>query len=497
MIDEGFRQAMAAGQAAHAAGDLDRAVTHFTQAVRLSPGHPVAIFNLGITLEDQGKTDAALSILAEAARLRPDHAPTLFRLGSLLAVSGQPEQALPLLARLLAVRPDFPDAAFRCANVLMALDRPEEAESAYRLALSLEPGQGTIINNLAGACRRQGRPQDAARLYRRAVRCDPDNAGYHKNLGACLIQMGHWPEGWRHYDWRCRQAVWRWRRDVPGVPRWDGAPLAGKRILVHFEQGLGDTLQFIRYMAVLKEMGAWTLFECQPTLRDILRRVPGIDELICHGDPLPPADVHAPLMSLPGLCGSTPATVPGASVPYLHPPPDRVAAWASRIGNEGLRIGLNWQAAGADRSIPLSAFAPLATLPGVRLFSLQQDVGLDQLDTWPGPVGITRFLDAERDRGHGSFVDSASIIANLDLVVSCDSAMIHVAGAMGKPAFLALPPLGDWRWLNDPRRTVWYECVSMFRADRSGGWSAMMGGMAQAIMKGFVQKISVDHRQNS
>lgn len=489
MSMDGFRQAMEAGQAAHAAGDLQQAITHFVQAVRLSPGHPVALFNLGITLEDAGQASTALPVQEEAVRLRPDHPPSLFRLGSLLAALGQPERALALLMRLLAIAPEFPDAAFRCGNVLMALDRPVEAERAFRRAALLEPGQGTVINNLAGALRRQGRGDDAARWYRRAVACEPGSPEYHKNLGACLIQHGQWQEGWPHYDWRSRQSVWRWRREVPGVPQWDGGPLEGKRILVHFEQGLGDTLQFIRYMAVLKKRGGRTLFECQPTLRDILRGVAGIDELICHGDPLPDADFHAPLMSLPGLCGSMPDTVPGASVPYLHPPRDRVVAWAPRIGNEGIRVGINWHAAGADRSIPLAAFTPLASVPGIRLFNLQQDAGLEQLATWTGQVPITYFDDSERQRAYGSFVDSAAIIANLDLVVSCDSAMLHVAGAMGKPVFLALPFLGDWRWMNDPERTVWYDCVRMFRADLRGGWQAVMERIALTIMDESIHKI--------
>lgn len=489
MSGDGFRQAMQAGQAAHAAGDLHRAITHFVEAVRLSPAHPVALFNLGITLEDAGHAGAALPIQEEAHRLRPDHPPGLFRLGSLLMVLGQPERALSFLTRLLAIKPDFPDAAFRCGNVLMVLDRPAEAEHVYRHALILEPGEGCIANNLAGALRRQGRLSDAAAWYRRAVRCEPNSPEYNKNLGACLIQQGQWQEGWPHYDWRSRQAVWRWRRELPGVPRWDGSPLTGKRILVHYEQGLGDTLQFIRYMAVLKAMGARTLFECQPTLRDILRGVEGIDQLICCGDPLPEADVHAPLMSLPGLCGSTPAIVPGASVPYLHPPRDRVAAWASRIGNHGTRVGINWQAAAADRSIPLAAFAPLASVQGVRLFSLQQDVGLEQLKDWTGHVQITCFDDSDRQRAYGGFVDSAAIIANLDLIVSCDSAMLHVAGAMGKPTFLALPFVGDWRWMNDPERTVWYECVRVFRADSPGAWHAVIERVAQAIKHETIHKM--------
>lgn len=482
MVDDDFHREIESGVQAHAAGRPDLAAAHFAQAVKLLPDHPVALFNLGIALEDAGRADAALPVLEEAWRLRPDHAHTLFRLGSLLAVRGRHEAAAALLGRLLVQQPDYPDVAFRLGNVLMALGRHAAAERAYGLAVILDPASGSVANNLGGALRRQGRAADAARWYDRAVRLAPSVPEFHMNLGACLIMLGAWREGWPHFDWRDRQAVWLWRREVPGVPRWDGSPLAGRTILVHFEQGLGDTLMFVRYLSVLKRQGARTLFECQPTMRDILRSVPDIDQLVCHGDPLPPADWHAPLMSLPGLCGDGPETVPGAGGAYLHPPADRVAAWGRRIGTQGFRIGINWQAAGDDRSMPLAAFAPLAAVPGVRLFNLQQVVGLDQLDRLAGTFGITRFPDAEQERTHGSFVDSAAIIANLDLVVSCDSAMIHVAGAMGRPAFLVLPRVADWRWLTHPDRTVWYDCVRMFRTEQDGDWDGVMARVTGAVI---------------
>lgn len=494
MVDDDFRLEIESGVQAHAGGRPDLAAAHFAQAVKIDPTHPVALFNLGIALEDAGRGDAALPVLEEALRRRPDHAHTLFRLGSLLAVQGRAEAASVLLARLLARQPDYPDAAFRLGNALMALGRHAAAERAYRLALLLDPGAGSITNNLGGALRRQGRAAEAARLYERAVRLEPFSAEYHKNLGNCRISLGAWREGWPHYDWRHRQAAWGWRRDIPGVPRWDGSPLAGRTILVHFEQGLGDTLQFIRYMSVLKRQGARTVFECQPTMRNILHCVPDIDQLVCHGEPLPPADCHAPLMSLPGLCGSTPQTVPGADAPYLHPPADRVATWGRRIGTKGFKVGINWRAAGDERSIPLAAFAPLAAVPGIRLFNLQQDVGLDQLTALASPFGITCFPDAEQERAHGSFVDSAAIIANLDLVVSCDSAMVHVAGAMGRPVFLALPWLGDWRWLTHPDRTVWYDCVRMFRCGQEGGWDGVMARIAQATIDRVNLKVTGQQR---
>ncbi|MFV3077648.1 tetratricopeptide repeat protein [Niveispirillum fermenti] len=480
-MSDDFRLQVEAGIAAHAAGRPGEAAGHFAAAVRLMPDHPVALFNLGIALEDSGQGAAALPVLSAAHRLRPDHPHILFRLGSLLAAQGRPEPALVLLARLLRQQPDFPDAAFRLGNALMALDRPAEAERAYRLAVALKPDMASVANNLGGAIGRQNRPEAAAIWYRRAIRLAPTVPEYHKNLGACLISQGRLQEGWPHYDWRDRQAVWGWKRHFPGLPRWDGSPLAGKTILVHFEQGLGDTLQFIRYMSVLKRMGARTLFECQPVMRDILGCVPDIDQLVCHGDPLPPADCFAPLMSLPGLCGTGADTIPGGDRPYLHPPADLVATWAERIGQEGFRVGINWHANGPDRSIPLAAFARIAAIPGIRLFSLQQRAGLDQLAPLAGPLGIICLADAEQDDGFNSFVDSAAIIANLDLVISCDSAMVHVAGAMGRPTFLALPWLADWRWLRHPDRTPWYDCVRMFRAPSPGDWAAVTSRMAQAI----------------
>jgi tetratricopeptide (TPR) repeat protein len=480
MADD-FRLHVEAGIAAHAAGRPGEAAGHFAAAVRLMPDHPVALFNLGIALEDDGQGPAALPVLAAAHRLRPDHPHTLFRLGSLAAAQGQPEPALALLTRLVRQQPDYPDAAFRLGNMLMALDRPAEAERAYRLAVVQWPDMASAANNLGGAIGRQKRPEEAAHWYRRAIRLAPTVAEYHKNLGTCLMGQGRLQEGWPHYDWRDRQAIWGWKRDFPGLPRWDGSSLAGKTILVHFEQGLGDTLQFIRYMSVLKRMGARTLFECQPVMRDILGCVPDIDQLICHGDPLPPADCFAPLMSLPGLCGTEADSIPGGDQPYLCPPADLVAAWGKRIGVQGFRIGINWHANGSDRSIPLAAFAPIAAIPGVRLFSLQQRVGLDPLATLAGPMGITCFADAENGNGFNSFMDSAAIIANLDLVISCDSAMVHLAGAMGHPTFLALPWLADWRWLRDAERTPWYECMRMFRAPCPGAWQFGICQMVEVI----------------
>jgi Flp pilus assembly protein TadD len=472
------------GLAHYQAGRLGDATAEFRAAVAVQPGRPVAVYNLGIALADLGEREAAAKMLSEALRLRPDHPQTLFRLGGLLLGLDQAAAAVSMFRRLMRLQPGFPDAAFMLGNALMALDAPEQAQSAYRLAHALDPGRASIANNLGGSVMACVRPAEAVPHYRRAIQLDPDVPEYHKNLGTCLLTLGDFAEGWPAYEWRHRQANWRWKRSFPGVPAWDGGPLVGKTILVHFEQGLGDTVQFIRYLPLLQRMGARTIFECQPQLRDVLTGMRGVDILVCHGDPLPPFDVHVPLMSLPLHCRTTVATIPADrydGLPCLLPSPARVAFWRERIPASGFKVGINWQAAGANRSIPLEHFAPLAALPGVQLFSLQQRAGLEQLDRLGRTLGIVSWPDAERDTGFSSFVDSAAIIASLDLVISCDSAMIHLAGALGKSAFLLLPWLGDWRWMQNRESTPWYESVRLFRMQSRNDWAGVMRRVADEI----------------
>ncbi|AWJ91849.1 hypothetical protein Sp245p_18760 (plasmid) [Azospirillum baldaniorum] len=481
---EAFDRCFGAGLCHVDAGSLEAAACSFRTAAAIRPEHPVAWFVLGLVLRGLGLRDGAAVALWAAHRLRPDDADTLFHWASLLIECRRTGEAVAPLLRLVALRPGYPDAAFSLGNALMAVDEPERAEAAYQLAVLLEPGAAAANNNRGAAFLSQGRPEDAAVSYRRAVRLEPGSAEHHKNLGVSLLTVGNFLEGTAEYEWRTRQAVWQWNRDRPGTPLWDGGPLAGRTILVHFEQGLGDTVQFIRYMAVLKAMGARTIFECQPPLKRLLAGVPGIDALVARGEPLPEADCLLPLMSLPHRCRTTVATIPGG-VPYLRAEPERAAFWRRRIAEAGrpgeFRVGIQWRAAGADRSIPLERFARLSHLSGVRLYSLQKADGPGQWERPDDRLEIVSLPDRDGKGEDEGFVDTAAIIEGMDLIVACDSVVGHIAGAMGRPVFLALPWLGDWRWMRLPDHTPWYPQTRLFRMTRRNDWDGVMARIAAEI----------------
>lgn len=481
---EAFGRCFGSGLRHVEAESLEAAARSFQTAVAIRPEHPVAWYVLGLVRRGLGRRDGAAAALRAALRLRPDDADTLFQWASLLIERHRPGEAVAPLRRLVALRPGYPDAAFHLGNALMAADEPERAETAYRLAALLEPGSAAANNNLGAALLSQGRPEEATVSYRRAVRLEPGSAEHHKNLGVSLLTTGNFVEGTAEYEWRGRQAVWRWNRDCPGTPPWDGGPLDGKTILVHFEQGLGDTVQFIRYMAVLKAMGARTVFECQPPLKRLLAGVPGIDSLVARGEPLPEADCLLPLMSLPHRCRTTVATIPGG-VPYLRADPERAAFWRRRIAEAGrpgdVRVGIQWRAAGAERSIPLEGFARLSHLSGVRLYSLQKAEAPGEWERPDDRLGIVSLPDRDGKGEEEGFVDTAAIIEAMDLIVACDSVVGHIAGAMGRPVLLALPWLGDWRWMRHPDRTPWYPQTRLFRMTRRNDWDGVMTRIADEV----------------
>ncbi|HYE52837.1 MAG TPA: tetratricopeptide repeat-containing glycosyltransferase family protein [Azospirillaceae bacterium] len=461
------------GAAAFAAGRYDEAARRFQAAAEAQPDHPAVLFNLGLALRGLGRRADAAAAWQHALALRPGHPQTLSQLASLLAEAGRADAAEALYGRLAALDPGFPGAALGLGNARMAQARPEAAEAAFRLAVAADPAAHAAVNNLGAALMAQGRAEEAVALYRRAARLAPAAPEYHKNLGTALLSLGRLEEGFREYEWRRRQAVWRWNRDCGGKPAWDGGPPAGRTILVHYEQGLGDSFQFVRYLSVLKRLGARTVFECQPRLKRVLSTVPGIDLLVEEGEPVPEFDCHASLMSLPMLCGTRLDTVPGG-VPYLRAEPGLETAWRRRLDPSVFNVGIHWQANGAERSIPPEHFAALATLPGVRLHSLQRGAGLDR-------PGIVAWGDADRFAPGDAFADDAALIAGLDLVVCCDSAVGHLAGAMGRPVFLILPWLSDWRWMRETGETPWYPRTRLFRSPREGGWPAAMAMAAEAV----------------
>ena len=463
-------------------GEWQAACASFAEAIRLAPGYPEAHYNLGNTLRQGGKREEAVEHFRSAVAARPSYADALNNLGLTLVELGRPHEAVAFLEQAVRLRPGQADALNNLGLALADLGRFPEAEAAYRRALDLQPGFADAHSNLANAFKEQGRFAEALAGYELSLWIDPGLASARWNRSLTWLQMGDYERGWPEYEWR-----WRRPRTRPrpfAQPRWDGSPLEGRTLLLWSEQGLGDMIQFLRYAPFAKERGGEVLVECPGELAPLFSRCRGIDRLVVEGDPLGPYDVQAPLMSLPALLGTTLSNVP-ARAPYLSPDPGLAEAWAKRLSAlPGFKVGIAWQGNPRNRwdrhrSAPLAEFAPLARCDGVRLVSLQKGFGSEQLPALAGSFPVID-LGPELDAG-GAFLDTAAVIGHLDLVVTVDSALAHLAGALGAPVWVALAEAADWRWLRGREDSPWYPTARLFRQQRLGEWRGVFGRMAEEL----------------
>jgi Tfp pilus assembly protein PilF len=464
-------------------GKLDEAVIHFRRAVSANPHYPSALINLGGVLLQQGKASDALPCLENALRLEPNDAETHHNLGAILVELGRFDEAAAAFREALRLNPCDAETHNTLANVLRQQGKPDEARASVQEALGLKPDLADAHNNLGNILSDQHRLTEAEAAYRAAVRCDPDNARAHLNLGTLLLCRGNFEQGWPEYEWRLRTPE---LAHVPiKQPRWDGGPLNGKVILLHAEQGLGDTVQFIRYAPLVKERGGRVVVVCPDLLTQLLARSPGVDRVVASGLPLPPFEVHAPLLSLPGLFRTTAATIP-ARVPYVFPEPSLVQRWREKLGDApGYKVGIAWRGStrhkkDRERSVSLETLAPLAAVPSVCLYSLQVESGREELTALAGRFAVTDLA------GHfdpTSFADAAAVIPCLDLVVTVDSALAHLAGALGAPVWVALPFNPDWRWHLERQDSPWYPSMRLFRQKQRGQWPKVFETMAAELMK--------------
>jgi tetratricopeptide (TPR) repeat protein len=488
-------------------GEADEAVACYRRALELKPDHAAAHNNLGNTLKGQGKVAEAIACYRRTLELKPDDAAAHNNLGNVLKDQGKLEEAVACCRRALQLNPDFAEAHNNLGAAFKEQGNPAEAIACYRRALERKPDFVEAHYNLGVAVNDQGQLDEAIACYRRALELKPDYAEAHTNLGvalgdqgkldeaaACYHQIlarkpdfaearwnqsllslltGDFPQGWAGYQWRWKAKICQ-PRDF-SQPLWDGQPLEGRTILLHAEQGLGDTIQFIRYAALVKQAGARVLVECQKPLVRLLAGCRGIDALIGRGDELPPFDVQAPLLSLPGIFGTSLETIP-ADVPYLFADPALAEQWRRELAPiAAFKIGIAWRGSPIHRndrarSFPLSCFEPLANLPGIHLFSLQKGPGAEELQAARDPFPVTELGNRLSD-----FMDTAAVMRNLDLVVTCDTSIAHLAGALGIPVWVAMPLVPDWRWLLGRDDSPWYPAMRLFRQKTLGDWPGVFG----------------------
>jgi tetratricopeptide (TPR) repeat protein len=454
-------------------GHGDRAITAYQRAIELDPSMPEPHANLGVVYRAAGKSDLALAAYGRALTLNPDCAEVHCNLGVALAEHDRMAEAIECYRRALSLNPQFVNAHFNLANAVRKQDQHEQAIDVYRHAIALQPDFVQAYSNMAMSFGDLGRHDLALAAYDRAVDLRPEWAEARWNRALTHLLQGDFERGWAEFD--CRNQIEPpSSRTFPGE-RWNGENLKGKTVLLNYEMGLGDSIHFVRYVPLVACGGAArVILECQEPLQELFQSVAGADEVISiqRDQPLFDYDVHCSLMRLPQLYKSDPATMP-RSVPYLKPSEARSAAWRERLGPRGssLRVGLVWAGSpehqnDRQRSIPLQSLASLADVSDVVFFSLQRGPAAAQANN--PPAGM-RLIDRAGD--FENMADTAAAIQQLDLVISVDTSVAHLAGALGKAVWVLLAYVPDWRWLLDRRDTPWYPQMRLFRQPQLGDWS--------------------------
>ncbi len=479
-----IEEALQLGWKEHQAGNLRQAEHIYRQVLAVASSNANAWCFLGMACHDQARYDEAVEAYHRALKIQPEFPVVLNNLANTLKQLGRPEEAEASCREALRIKPDYATAYNNLGVALVAQGRLAEAAVTFEQALALIPNDPVTHSNLSAALVRQGKFEEAEVNSQQALRLNPGYAEAHKNQGIVWLLLGNFERGWPEYEWR-------WRCPGSPLPRltqplWDGGPLDGQTILLHHEQGLGDTIQFVRYAEILKQRGARrVVVKTQPALRKLLEGCAGIDALVSTEAELPAFDLYVPMLSVPGLLKTDFSTIPG-NVPYLRPDPTLVTHWQQRLAQyPGFRIGIAWQGsadfhADAQRSIPLQQFAPLAAIEGVRLFSLQKGIGEQQIGALHPAFEVIHFGD-ELDAKSGAFMDTAAIMQNLDLVITSDTSVPHLAGALGVPTWLALSISPDWRWFLERDDSPWYPSMTLFRQQRLGDWEDVFDRIACAL----------------
>jgi tetratricopeptide (TPR) repeat protein len=518
---------------------LDEAIDAFSRAAALRPDFAKVYNNLGLVFFKQGKIAEAASAYERAVQLDEHFADAWHGLGCVHQQIGKQQEAIQSYHRALSLKPDLGDAHYNLGRIAQEEKRTDEAIAHYRAAwsfqpklieaannlsillcrqdkweeahelllqaLQINPVSANTYNNLGNALQDLGRYDEAMQAYEKALALEPDYLQAKWNRGVLLLSRGHLEEGWRGYETRLR--ITGMVAD-PGYsqPKWDGSDLNGRTILLHAEQGYGDTMQFIRYAPMVRARGGRVILRCPGGLRRLFQGQLGIEQVVGHQDPLPAFDLYCPLLSLPAVFQTTLENIP-AQFPYLKADPVLVCQWRERLSLEParLKIGIAWAGNPAHekdqyRSMPQAALAPLAKFGSdVRFVSLQKNLPRTVPCSRHAPRAVaddTRSVPAT-DTGEGKesagldlldwtgelndFADTAALVSCLDLVIAVDTAVVHLAGALGKPVWVLLAIPTDWRWMFDRGDSPWYPAARLFRQPRRGHWETPIGQIVDAL----------------
>ncbi len=459
---------------------FEEAIASYDRALALNPGLVEAHANRGNTLNALSRYDEALASFDRALALRPDLVEALTNRGNALNALRRYDEALASYDRAIVCQPTYAGAQYNRGTTLHQMGRYDEALACYERAIALQPNYPEAFSNRGATLWELRRHNEALASYDRAIAIQPEFPEAHWNAASLRLLTGDFERGWAEYEWRWKYKTMAIARRDFAQPQWRGEPIEGKTILLHSEQGMGDAIQFCRYVPLVAARGARVILEVDRRLQELMSSLDGTAQVLPAGDALPEFDLHCPLLSLPRAFHTLLETIP-AQTPYLRAPPGRLTKWSARLGpKHALRVGLIWSGNPAHhrdqvRSIEFSALAPLLDVDAT-FFSLQKDAR-------PADAGVlAKRSDVIQIAGElADFSDTAAVMAQLDLIISVDTSTVHLAGALGRPVWILLPYLPDWRWLLDCDTSPWYPTARLFRQDETRHWDSVIPRVQAAL----------------
>jgi tetratricopeptide (TPR) repeat protein len=501
----------------------DLAMEYFKEALQYNPTHADAYFNLGNAYSEKKQFDEAVACYRKAIQYNPDILEAYDNLGHAYMAINQYDKAIASYQEVVHRKPDSIMAYHNLGNALHQNARYDEAILWYQKAIDQNSSNADTHNNLGALLQRKGQIDAAIRCYQEAIKHNSNYAIAYQNLGNALQEKGQFDEaikyyqkslqlnanfvdahinmsliyllsgnfdlGWKEYEWRTKL------KDFPrrhfSQPMWDGSDITGKTILCHAEQGYGDTIQFIRYAPLIARRGARVIVECLQDLASLLKSVKGLHQVIVRGETLPAFDLHCPLLSLPLVFNTTLESIP-ANIPYLTSDPLFVEKWRDKLhaDRSEYKTGLVWSGNPQHineqkRSFSLSMFMPLSRVNDITFYSLQKGEAAKQAKNPPQGMKLIDYTEDMHD-----FSDTAAFVENLDLVISVDTAAAHLAGALGKPVWILLPFVPDWRWLLKRDDSPWYPTMRLFRQPALGDWESVIAKVAAELQKIMARRIT-------
>ena len=463
------------GNAFRILGRLDESVTTLKRAAVSRPDSAEIHYNLGIALQKNGAVQESIAAYRRAIQLKPDYAEALNNLGNALQQESDFTGAVEAYRKAIAIKPDLADAYNNLGRVLRELGSFEEAQASYRNAISINPNHADARSNLGNALAAQGQLEAAEEEFNAALKADPDFAEAGWNRGLIWLLRGNFIPGFEAYE--LRNKVKESYLDPQFLRSfWDGSDLNGRTILLLAEQGLGDTIQFIRYVPQVRARGGRVLLLAQPQLVKLFSTFPGVEQVLTVGQELPPFDVACPLMSLPRVLRTTLQSVP-ADVPYLIPSLEKSRRWRGRLASDRPNVGLVWAGNATykndrHRSIPLHKWGPILRTPGINWISLQKGRSADEARQFSIVDCTAELPDME---------DTAALVSQLDMVIAVDTAVAHLAGALGRRTWTLIPFAPDWRWMLNREDSPWYPTMQLFRQPTMGDWATPIEKLAAQL----------------